>query len=788
MAQFKDNSTVNGSISASSFNGTATSTVYMNTNQKSNISDIINACANSENTGKIFYQEYKNMYLVNKVFPNNKGFLTINYGNAGKIEDAISISDFKVNDKNVSLSSMHDNNTLEFLSVGNNNIIPLFSYLNIPKEAIDVTGDCSITIAEAETGVARELNITDGAINTDYGLLLPLDDNKEYEISFSNNESTSNTVSKFIIDDSETTTLSTTSEHKGYSCKIVSYTIFNITINQPLNGGRIEVLQDNESHTEDFTTTYGSNLVIRFTVYDKYKLTKVTIGDDTYTSLDDIPKSLSITADTNITMVCELDTVPLNLTIPEGIDKVVIDGVDYTEDSTISLNRQEQHSIEIYASENYALTRISGIINANFDLSDAKSSYKSSFNITGDSIELNVTASKLVAQLSIKVPTGVDRVVVDGTTYTKDTIVELYQGKEYNFEIYTSEGYAITNISGIADVTYNVSDAHTSYSGKFSLSGNVSLGITVAKYTATLSITIPTGVSYITIDGARYSSSTSATLTMYKSHTMYAYTSSGYVLTNISGVISKSFTLSNNTTSYNSTFTMTGNSTLAFTTDTINATLSITIPTGVDYINIDGSKYTSSKSISLSKLTSHTVQMATKPGYVITGLSGVISKSYAVSTMTQSYNGSFNISGNNSLGVTVSQLNITLNVTQSTGGTISVNGHTSNTTIPAGTNFTIAITPAANYKFNYLQINGTKYYEGNTIPSSVLTTTYNNISISANFILMRTVRLDQSNHATLSIQGYTPESDGSYKIPNNTTVTVIAIPEDGYEVTGIEKK
>ena len=133
-------------------------------------------------------------------------------------------------------------------------------------------------------------------------------------------------------------------------------------------------------------------------------------------------------------------------------------------------------------------------------------------------------------------------------------------------------------------------------------------------------------------------------------------------------------------------------------------------------------------------------------------------------------------------------VDIDLTIIQTIGGTISVNGSTENTVIPHGTNFIISITPYEGYSLNYIDINGTKYYAGDTIPSSQLIAKTEDITITANFILMRTVKLNQNNHATLSIQGYTPQSDGSYKIPNNTTVTVIAIPEDGYEVTGIEKK
>ena len=218
--------------------------------------------------------------------------------------------------------------------------------------------------------------------------------------------------------------------------------------------------------------------------------------------------------------------------------------------------------------------------------------------------------------------------------------------------------------------------------------------------------------------------------------------------------------------------------------DTISVDL--TIPTGIEYVSINGTRYTSSQTIEVSPGQYETIIQASD-GYVITGLSGIASNSYDVSSMTQKTTATYNYSADTSLSITVQQLNITLTITQSVGGTIAVNGSTSNTTIPAGQDFTVSITPDDGYQFSYVDIDGTKYYTGNTIPSEVLTTTYKDKSITAGFTALRTVTLDQTKHATLSIQGYTPEADGTYKIPDGETITVTAIPEDGYEVTGINK-
>lgn len=523
MAQLKNNSTVNGTITASSFDGVANSTIIMNSTQQA---DLINACTKYENNGKLLYTELKGMYLANKVFPN-KSILTINYNNEGNIENTIAISEFAINNKSISLSSLYVNNTIEFLCVGNNNTIPLFSYLEIPKESIDVHGNCTVEISEVDTTNKKSFVITDGVVSTDYDILIPIEDNKDYEIAFLTDTGDKNTVSKFFIDDEETSTLKTTDTHKGYSCKIVSYKVYNITITQPLIGGKIEVIKDGEVFTEDFTSQYGSNLSLRFTADDNYKISQISIGDTIYTNLDDIPSSISITSDIKISMLCELDVVSLNVRVPKGIEKIVIDGSEYKATDTITLNSGSEHSLEVVAST----------------------------------------------------------------------------------------------------------------------------------------------------------------------------------------------------------------------------------------------------------------------GYVITGLSGVLSNTYDISKMMQSFSGNFTMDTDNYIEVSVQQLNISLNVIQTIGGNISVNGHTSGSvTIPAGTDFTVGITPETNYKFNYVEIDGVKYYEGNTIPSSVLTATYKDITITANFILIRNVKLNQNNHAKLSIQGYTAESDGSYKIPDGTTVTVIATPEEGYEVTGIEKK
>lgn len=494
----------------------------MNSTQQA---DLINACTNYENNGKLLYTELNGMYLVNKVFPN-KSILTINYNIKGNIENTIDISEFAINNKSISLSSLYVNNTIEFLCVGNNNTIPLFSYLEIPKESIKVNGNCTVAISEVDTTNKKSFNIFEG-VSPVYDILIPIEDNKDYEIAFLTDTGDKNTVSKFFIDGEEVSTLKTTDTHKGYSCKIVSYKVYNITITQPLLGGKIEVIKDGEVFTEDFTSQYGSNLSLRFTVYDNYKISQISIGDNIYTNLDDVPSSISITSDIKISMLCELDVVSLNVRVPKGVEKIVIDGSEYKTTDTITLNSGSEHSLEVVAST----------------------------------------------------------------------------------------------------------------------------------------------------------------------------------------------------------------------------------------------------------------------GYVITGLSGVLSNTYDISKMMQSFSGNFTMDTDNYIEVSVQQLNISLNVIQTIGGTISVNGHTSGSvTIPAGTNFTVEITPDTNYKFNYVQINGAKYYEGDTIPSSVLTATYKDITITANFILIRTVKLNQNNHATLSIQGYTAESDGSYKIPDGTTITVIATPEEGYEVTGIEKK
>ena len=132
---------------------------------------------------------------------------------------------------------------------------------------------------------------------------------------------------------------------------------------------------------------------------------------------------------------------------------------------------------------------------------------------------------------------------------------------------------------------------------------------------------------------------------------------------------------------------------------------------------------------------------------------------------------------------------VTLTITQPIGGTISaiVEGkeYTSEVFVPYETDFIVRLKPNDGYSLENVVIDGTTYTD--SIPDTALTMKNDDKEITATFTLMRTVTLDQTKHATLSIQGYTPEADGTYKIPDGETITVTAIPENGYEVIGINK-
>ena len=567
----------------------------------------------------------------------------------------------------------------------------------------------------------------------------------------------------------------------------VSKNIYTVHIVQPENAN-IVVQENGLIHREDFQITHGTNILI---------VVEITGGEDFY--LDklfvdgkEIKNNSYYEVVSNITLTATIGQI---IHIPDYSIRInqskyaLITATNGDTSYTSSFTAQEGSTIGVTCETNvkdYMEITAFSVDDTNYVISDKNSISTTLPSITDNHVIASTSKLKDIL-MSLSVTNGkLKSVKINDVSQTVASSYNIHYQDKVVIEVAPYDYFELdtyTNINGLVR-NGNIFTFNSYNSGANDFSINFAYRVSMAN----LTLTIPTGVDYIIIDGTKYYETTTISISKSIKHSIQVITKSGYALTGISGALNKSFSLSSNTTNYSDSITIYDNSTLSFTTDTTNSTLNITIPTGVSYITIDGSRYTSSKSISLSKLTSHTVQIATKPGYVMTGINGIISKTYTVSNMTQSYNGSFNISGNNSLGVTVSQLNITLNITQSTGGTISVNGYTSNTTIPAGTNFTIAITPAANYKFNYVQIDGVKYYEGNTIPSSVLTATYNNISVSANFILMRTVRLDQSNHATLSIQGYTPESDGSYKIPNNTTITIVAVADEGYEVTGTTKK
>ena len=520
MAQFKDRSSVQGSISASSFIGTASNTENIMYNEKNSLDELLNLYSDSSNYGKIFYTEYNGIQLVSKVF-TNRSLLNMNFSSGKSINDDITNKELSINGSTKCITSIYDNTTLEFL--GSDTLTPLFSYISISKDSVNVVTDCVLTIKDTDNNISKDLNITTDGLSVN-DIIVPINDNTNYELKFTDKSSTSNLSYTIFVNDKENELVSTGLDHKNYILKLISSLIYNISIVQPLENGKIEVICNDKSYTEDFSTKNGDNLILRFTIEPGYDPI-ITIGDTVYDNIDNIPSSIEINSDIQISMKCEPQVSSVTINIPEGIESITIDGNEYTSTTTVELSN--------------------------------------------DTHNVSITADK---------------------------------------------GYVITNISGLINENYNVSD------------------------------------------------------------------------------------------------------------------------------------------------------------------------------LKETYSGSFDLSSEGSIDVIVSKLEVELTIVQTIGGTISVNGNTTNTTIAPGTNFTITITPDEGYSFNYIDINGTKYYAGDTIPDNVLIASYQDITITANFLLMRTVKLNQNNHATLSIQGYTPESDGSYKIPNNTTVTVIATPEDGYEVTGIEKK
>lgn len=102
----------------------------------------------------------------------------------------------------------------------------------------------------------------------------------------------------------------------------------------------------------------------------------------------------------------------------------------------------------------------------------------------------------------------------------------------------------------------------------------------------------------------------------------------------------------------------------------------------------------------------------------------------------------------------------------------------------------IEIEPYTGYELkSYTEIEGLTR-DGNTFTFNSYSSGIEEFVI--NFIcedprVYRIVKLDQENHASLTIQDYSPESDGSYRIPDDTKINIIVEPEEGYEVTGITK-
>lgn len=219
-------------------------------------------------------------------------------------------------------------------------------------------------------------------------------------------------------------------------------------------------------------------------------------------------------------------------------------------------------------------------------------------------------------KIEIILNSGVSSITVNGKTYNYSTAIWVDRGENITWSATSSLGYRLNTSSG----TINNIQESTAISPETTYVGYL-----------TVTITIYFNVSSITVNGTRYTSSTTKSFLYGTLISWSAVAESNYRLSSSSG-----------------SFTLTSAQTIAPTaTYSGNCVVTITINDGIDYITVNGTKYTSSTTKTFSGGTKVTWTATAKSGYAINYLSSgsytCNAPTYEISP-TATYKGSFTVS------------------------------------------------------------------------------------------------------------------------------------------------
>ena len=281
----------------------------------------------------------------------------------------------------------------------------------------------------------------------------------------------------------------------------------------------------------------------------------------------------------------------------------------FTENGTLSARANTVLSWTATAQDGYELNESEG-----------------SLTVTSNWDEISPTATLKITNYTVTVTlnAGVESIEVEYGSETKT---------------FTSNG-TLTLPSGTS--LYWTATAATGYtlnipSGSFILSSDQTISPTTRVSTYKLTVTINSNVASITVNygssSQTFTSSGSLTIEHGTSVSWTGKAKTGYKLSATSG-----------------SFTMTGAKTIAPTASIRSYKLTITVNEGVDYIVVNGTRYTSSSTVTLKYGTSVSWTASPKAGYTLSSSSG-----------------SFKMTGAKTIAPTTTQQTYTLTVTVNTG-------------------------------------------------------------------------------------------------------------------------